>query len=429
VPPVPLDPRSDAFAYQMLDRHQRRREEQGIPTLTMLVGPPGRAVGLLRQWLSARHRPLCTAAVDTEAEAVRAWGELLARTRDLRADAAEFLGSFAGFSPGELRARLERKTVHEREVLLQELFPLVPNGDAAAICRELLSGSAPQASSLSFGAVLASCGGEASRVFAALHALVPAGSAPALLLTGSGPESLTRAARTAARLCAAVPAVPLALNMERRFVDSFLAGTGGQPQALVREGRVELEAPSPEELWRRLEVLGVRQPQELSSSLSRLAEDGASEELLTRFAEAARDREAAATGDAVEADRARSAAERFLQLLLEELPETQGLFELNERTEFLINNRPVEVDFLSRRLRVAIEIDGYYHFRDMEAYRRDRRKDLALQCHGYLVLRFLAEDVVARFREIRDTLQEVVTQRRDLVRRPSPPGEDADGGA
>jgi very-short-patch-repair endonuclease len=128
-------------------------------------------------------------------------------------------------------------------------------------------------------------------------------------------------------------------------------------------------------------------------------------------------------------DRARSAAERFLRLLLEELPDTQGLFELNERAEFRINNRPVEVDFLSRSLGIAIEIDGYYHFRDMEAYRRDRRKDVALQRHGYLVLRFLAEDVVKRFREIRDTLQEVVAQRRDLARRPLPPGEDADGGA
>jgi hypothetical protein len=386
-------------------------------------------MGLLRQWLGARRRPLCTVAVDTEAEAVRTWSELLAHTRDLRVDAAEFLGSFAGFSPGELRARLDRTTVHEREVLLQELFPLVPGGDAAAVCRELLSGSTRQDSRLSFGTLLASCGGEPARAFAALHALIPPDTAPALLLTGSGLEWLTRAARTAARLCVAVPALPLALNAERHSVEPFLAGTESRAQALVREGRVELEAPSPEEMRRRLEALGVRQPQELSASLSQLAEDGASEELLTRFAQAARDREAAASGDAVGADRARSAAERFLRLLLEELPATQGLFELNERAEFLINHRPVEVDFLSRRLRIAIEIDGYYHFRDMEAYRRDRRKDLALQCHGYLVLRFLAEDVVARFREIRDTLQEVVAQRRDLAWRPPPPGEDADGGA
>ena len=79
------------------------------------------------------------------------------------------------------------------------------------------------------------------------------------------------------------------------------------------------------------------------------------------------------------------------------------------------------MDFLSHRLKVAIEVDGYYHFQDEEAYRRDRRKDLALQRHGYLVLRFLASDVVARLEEIRDTILEVVSFRRHR--------EDSDGGA
>jgi very-short-patch-repair endonuclease len=194
----------------------------------------------------------------------------------------------------------------------------------------------------------------------------------------------------------------------------------------VREGLVALEAPSPGDLRRRLQALGVRHTETFSAPLARLAADGASDELVTRFAHAAQAYEAAAVAPS-EADRARSAAEQFLRLLLEEIPDTQGLFELNERTGFLIKGRPVEVDFLSHPLRLAIEIDGYYHFRDMDAYRRDRRKDLALQREGYWVLRFLAQDVVERFQEIRDTLREVVAHRRDLMRRPPPLGEDADG--
>ena len=43
---------------------------------------------------------------------------------------------------------------------------------------------------------------------------------------------------------------------------------------------------------------------------------------------------------------------------------------------------------------LAVEIDGYYHFQDADAYRRDRRKDLELQKRGFLVVRVLAEDVV-----------------------------------
>jgi very-short-patch-repair endonuclease len=53
----------------------------------------------------------------------------------------------------------------------------------------------------------------------------------------------------------------------------------------------------------------------------------------------------------------------------------------------------MEVDFLNQPLRIVIELDGAQHLSDAEAYRRDRRKDRLLQQNGYLVLRFLAEDV------------------------------------
>jgi very-short-patch-repair endonuclease len=53
----------------------------------------------------------------------------------------------------------------------------------------------------------------------------------------------------------------------------------------------------------------------------------------------------------------------------------------------------MEVDFLNEPLRIVVELDGAQHLSDAEAYRRDRRKDRLLQQNGYLVLRFLAEDV------------------------------------
>lgn len=43
--------------------------------------------------------------------------------------------------------------------------------------------------------------------------------------------------------------------------------------------------------------------------------------------------------------------------------------------------------------RVAVELDGPQHLADPVAYRRDRRKDQLLQQNGYLVLRFLVDDV------------------------------------
>ena len=53
----------------------------------------------------------------------------------------------------------------------------------------------------------------------------------------------------------------------------------------------------------------------------------------------------------------------------------------------------MEVDFLDESLRIVVELDGSQHLSDAEAYRRDRRKDRLLQQNGYLVLRFLAEDI------------------------------------
>ena len=39
-----------------------------------------------------------------------------------------------------------------------------------------------------------------------------------------------------------------------------------------------------------------------------------------------------------------------------------------------------------------------------EAYRTDRRKDLLLQAHGYMILRSLAEDVSKRLDAVLDTI-------------------------
>jgi hypothetical protein len=103
-------------------------------------------------------------------------------------------------------------------------------------------------------------------------------------------------------------------------------------------------------------------------------------------------------------DDARSHAERFLFAQLEAFPATRGLFALNAPAGFAFGPAEAEVDLLCATRRLAVEIDGWHHFQDPDAYRRDRRKDLALQEHGFLVLRFLADDVVARLEDILATI-------------------------
>jgi hypothetical protein len=141
---------------------------------------------------------------------------------------------------------------------------------------------------------------------------------------------------------------------------------------------------------------------------------GADGTLVAAAAAAARATAAAPQTEADD-DHARSAAERFLFEFLESLPETAGRFELNAALDFRFGPRPAEVDLLCRNPRIAVEIDGYFHFLGPAGYRRDRAKDWELQRRGYLVLRFLAEDVIPQLEVIRDRIL-------DALARPSPGG-------
>lgn len=105
------------------------------------------------------------------------------------------------------------------------------------------------------------------------------------------------------------------------------------------------------------------------------------------------------------AARARSATEAFLYRRLETLSETAGKFRLNAELPISFDGwGHMEVDLLCELSKIAIELDGGQHLGDPDAYRRDRRKDALLQENGYLVLRFLAEDVGKNLDHVLDTI-------------------------
>jgi len=64
----------------------------------------------------------------------------------------------------------------------------------------------------------------------------------------------------------------------------------------------------------------------------------------------------------------------------------------------------MEIDLLCASSRIAVELDGGQHLGDADAYRRDRRKDALLQENGYLILRFLAEDVGKHLDRVLDAI-------------------------
>jgi len=148
-----------------------------------------------------------------------------------------------------------------------------------------------------------------------------------------------------------------------------------------------------------------------AASVRRLARDGVDVPLANLFVHTAR----TVLPDAEGADRARSASEAFLYRRLETLPETAGRFRLNAELPIAFDGwGRMEVDLLCEELRIAIELDGGQHLDDAEAYRRDRRKDLLLQENGYLVLRFLAEDVGKQLDAILDAILRALAHRRRI---------------
>jgi very-short-patch-repair endonuclease len=125
--------------------------------------------------------------------------------------------------------------------------------------------------------------------------------------------------------------------------------------------------------------------------------------------------------DAEGVDRARSATEAFLYRRLETLPETAGRFRLNAALPIPFDGwGKMEVDLFCTPARLAIELDGGQHLGNTDAYRRDRRKDILLQENGYLVLRFLAEDVGKRLDDVLDTILRSLASRRTHSQGPNP---------
>ena len=149
-----------------------------------------------------------------------------------------------------------------------------------------------------------------------------------------------------------------------------------------------------------------------AASVRRLVRDGVDTPLANLFVTAARPIPPEAEG----ANRARSASEAFLYRRLETLPETRGRFQMNADLPIAFDGwGRMEIDLLCADSRVVVEVDGAQHLADPVAYRRDRRKDQLLQENGYLVLRYLAEDLAKELDSVLDGILRSLSSRRTAM--------------
>jgi Protein of unknown function (DUF559) len=413
-----------------LDRHALRRL-QTVPTLSVLSGPVGLGIHCYRHWCAARGLEVVRVDCADHDGLVAGWVAGLARQRDLNADAVSFLAATAGRDAEDLRAALTRFSPRDFDQFWETLTPGDDGAGSAEaarwIARQFVAGQPldPDRLATSLASALSRPPAGRFAVVSALSGLVPPGNLPALLLTQppSGQavtEWFDSAVRLSVGLVESIPRLSAGLAVETADLDRWLrAGSGDRARSLVREGIVAVAGLRGEELSDRLQAVGIA-PEPLAATVRRLETDGASEELAAAFTEAARRLESpSGTSD----EEGRSAAERFLFERLESLPATAGYFRLCATLDFLFGPRNAEVDLLAEDRQLAVEVDGYYHFTDPAAYRRDRRKDWELQRRGFLVLRFLAEDVVSRMEDVLDT---ILTAFDHCARQPhTPKGTDA----
>jgi len=204
-------------------------------------------------------------------------------------------------------------------------------------------------------------------------------------------------------LAISVPSLPMGVAVSTSIYSAVMRGRDARWKALLREGLVDVVPDPPPPA-----------PHDLLAGHAQIRDElvaGGALEVVRAF-----DRAATLPKDAP-ASVARSAYEDLLFRVLEQHAETAGLFELNGKLDFKFGTRPAEVDVVSRRLGIAVEIDGYFHFAGgAEAYRRDRRKDRLLQEHGYRVIRYLADDIVASLSQITKEICETVRARKQEKR-------------
>jgi hypothetical protein len=402
--------RSGEEVVRALDRHDQRRR-CGVPTISVLVGLTASAMQLVRQWADKVSRSVVLVRpLERNPEfVILPWVDAIAKDHDMRAAAVQWLARRLNRSAGSLERSLRLMTVHEVVMFLDSALPLESATPVERIGRSLVEWAAAGLQSTSSGLAaeldrqLVGHGRPWVRVFAALGDLIPLECLPVLILN-TAEQNVVRLegiARLLAELATAQPGAALILLIEQGLFGSYVAQAPvSRAKSLLCESVITLPP---------LDILAVDD----SLLASARSQEGTHGDLVVDDPESGildlQSEKRAPNDD----DQARSAAERFLFESLECVAETAGLFELNATLDFHFGlNRCIEVDLLARTLKLAVEVDGYHHFTDPEAFRRDRRKDLELQKHGYLVVRVLADDVVERLEDVMNTIRAAVAFRR-----------------
>jgi len=397
----------------LLDWHQSRRAS-GIPTLTTLAGPINLAMRFWRSWANPCPVAIVRMAY-TLGDLATTWVANALSVYPNLDHARVWLARVTNQSIASIIQNTDRATRYDLDQLWR-LLPTDPHGPTARVARMILAAHATGAHPNAAGFVQELSVDERTAgpidVFRGLYGLCPEERWPVLLVTSTAevqPGWFIRMISFLEAITTAVPEIPVAIAIPRTEYETVVADASSRAGAMAREGLVTIEGLVESELEARLRESGII-PLPATATLRRLIGDGLADDVAQAFVEAARTIRNPTPADA-ESD-FRSVHEQFLFEQLESLPETAGLFRPNVVLPFRHGTKALEADLLAGQLKIVVEVDGGHYHLNPQQYRRDRRKDVLYQRHGYLVLRFLAEDVVEDLETILTAILDVVSLRR-----------------
>jgi hypothetical protein len=398
LPPITgEDPAGERPNLRLIARHEQRRLA-GLPTVSVLLADVPVARAHWRRWIRSA-RPAAELTFADPRELTIAIVDVLRGAMELSVIALYFLTRSAGLGAQERPLSPTSRTPHDLERLAQAALDAgAPPGPARAALEICRSAQTNPRSAQIVERIEAALAGSAGlpwwRVLEAVAFLLPDDLLPAILLSppiaADARAWLCESAGSTAQLAQSVPKWSVSVAMP--------------PDAFNRYAREAPASRSKSLLENGIIPLGIDEaplcPAEVMTCDAPVAIGGMKAiEPSPRLAESL---ETAKTLQPRQDELARSAAERLLFELLESHPDSKGQFVLNGNPGFVFGSRAAEVDLLAPGLRLAVEVDGYFHFTDPTSYRRDRRKDWELQRRGHLIVRVLAEDVVTRMGEVLD---------------------------
>ena len=370
-------------------------------------------------WLNESQRQTTVCVYKSRLELFEAWLTVVAEYADLRSLVIQRIARLMNQPSEQLASWLTNTSEYQIQLFWQRVAPL---SDDVAVLQSLLA-SLPTDKALDrqSGGVSAKWLEQTGsstilQSFATVAQLLPPSSVPGLLvlLPNEGSSAISSALNSLTQLVEHVPVIPVGLvlteSQGKVLLNEF---SESRAKAMLRSGLIKISFPTPVSVRQWFSDRGIEDEPRLQPILRIAEKHGLTTEALETALALVNPTSQPNTS---EADKVyRSQAERFLSQFLEANPSTAGRFKSNVPLEITFGNRRMEVDFLDAEANIVIELDGHYHFGSLDDYRRDRRKDRLLQQQGFLVLRFLAEDVVRDLEDILDAVDQALASRKSLV--------------